>query len=414
MREHITGPHISRGNIHQAIGGARLALAAVETIAIAANFQAIGVTAFDAGNYFCFFTVQSAVGAVALLVTSGVLAVTGRPESSRIHAARSIVLGYVILAGIVYGILAVGSAGEVKPIIVTPSDVVLHFIMPVLLTVDFIAERRLAVRTNTLPWGTMGWALPYPGIWLVFTMVRGGIVGWFPYFFIDPTRTKSPVEMGVYITIVCLMILVLTTGSLALTRIGAHGFFTQTPDAGPDAPGIVFGVPPVGSAGSHVGQRPAVVLLAPASSAALRSQLAALSTEWTWTSAVSYSPLPVALGTTGHGDRRWTVANPVPRVASPLSPLTDSSSCVELWSGRRNDIARRRHVGTAAYAAPMPRPPDAAVQRSTTSHAPTQRADGRRSATRHSGALHAGGAPAGTLHAGTLLAGTLRGDAVSV
>ncbi|KQQ92862.1 hypothetical protein ASF62_13740 [Leifsonia sp. Leaf325] len=390
-------------------------LAAVETVSIVANFQAIGITAFDAGNYFCFFTVQSAVGAVGLLVTSGVLAITGRPESSRIHAARSIVLGYVILAGIVYGILAVGSAGEVKPILVTPSDVVLHFIMPVLLTVDFIAERRLAVRTNTLPWLTMGWALPYPGIWLVFTMVRGSIVGWFPYFFIDPTRTKSPVEMGLYITIVCLMILVLTTGSLALTRIGAHDLFALVPDAGPPASGIVFGVPRADPGSAHGARHPAVALLTPAASAVLQSQLAALSTEWRWTSTVSYAPLPVALGTSARGDRRWVTAAAAPRAAAHSELWAGTSSCVELQPGRRDSGAHRRDVVTTPIAGPTQRPPDlhVALPRWTSSH-PTQRAGMGRSGTRHSSALHSGTLHSGAVHVGAHHAGPVRADAVGV
>ncbi|MEL4319776.1 Pr6Pr family membrane protein [Leifsonia sp. YIM 134122] len=391
---------------------ARLALAAVETVSIAANFQAIGITAFDAGNYFCFFTVQSAVGAVALLVTSGVLAVTGRPESSRIHAARSIVLGYVILAGIVYGILAVGSAGEVKPIMVTPSDVVLHFIMPALLVIDFVAERRLAVRTNTLPWLTMGWALPYPGIWLVFTMVRGSIVGWFPYFFIDPTRTKSPVEMGLYITIVCLMILVLTTGSLALTRIGAHSLFAATiTDAGPPVVGIVFGLHRADPGSAHGARRPAVTLLTPAASAVLQSQLAALSTEGRWTSSVSYTPLPVALGTAARGDRRWVTAAAAERATVHTGLWSGTSSCVERQPGRRIGGQLHRDLGSPAFAGPTQRPPDlhVAVPRWTSSHSTTQRPGMRRPSTRHSGSLHSG-----TLHADTLHAGTLGDVAVGV
>ncbi|WP_157488167.1 MULTISPECIES: Pr6Pr family membrane protein [unclassified Leifsonia] len=389
---------------------ARLVLAAVETVSIAANFQAIGITAFDAGNYFCFFTVQSAVGAVALLGTSGVLAITGRPESSRIHAARSIVLGYVILAGIVYGILAVGSAGEVKPIIVTPSDVVLHFIMPVLLTIDFIAERRLAMRTNTLPWLTMGWALPYPGVWLVFTMVRGSIVGWFPYFFIDPTRTKSPVEMGVYIMIVILMILVLTTGSVALTRIGAHTLFAPAPVLGAPVPRIVYGMPHGDPGSAHGRFRPASALLAPASTAVLRSQLAALSGESRWTSSVSYAPLPVALGTAGHGDRRWVDATAIPRSRSHSGLRLGADARIAPRAGRCDVHSQLQNVGTTAYHGPKPRPPDqhTAVQLSaSTPLAGKERSDRRTSSVRHSGALHAGALHAGTLHARSGHAGTL-------
>ncbi|VXB59340.1 Pr6Pr family membrane protein [Plantibacter sp. T3] len=37
-------------------------------------------------------------------------------------------------------------------------------------------------------WSTVAWAFLWPLAWVVFTFIRGGITGWYPYPFLDATR----------------------------------------------------------------------------------------------------------------------------------------------------------------------------------------------------------------------------------
>jgi hypothetical protein len=52
----------------------------------------------------------------------------------------------------------------------------------------------------------------FPLIWLVYTMLRGGQVYWYPYFFLDPALTDIPYELGFYLVIV----VAIFTGTVAL------------------------------------------------------------------------------------------------------------------------------------------------------------------------------------------------------
>lgn len=223
MRERGPRPLITGGTTLRALGGARLTLATLEAVALAVNFRVLGTDAFEESNFFCYFTIQSAICAVLVLTVSGLIAVRGRDERGFLAVMRPIVLGYVILAGIVYAGLAIGSVGTVKPVEVTWSDAALHFVMPVLMIIDLAVERMLAARTHVVPWNTVGWALPFPAVWLVFTMLRGSMVGWFPYFFLDPQKTRSILEMSGYLSFMLALILGFTVASVAITRLQPPG-----------------------------------------------------------------------------------------------------------------------------------------------------------------------------------------------
>ncbi|MET0725410.1 MAG: Pr6Pr family membrane protein [Leifsonia sp.] len=235
-------------------------MAILEAAALAVNFRVLGVSAVDEGNFFCYFTIQSAICAVLVLTISGIIAITGRAEPVVLSTMRPIVLGYVILAGFVYAGLAIGSQGSVKPVEVTWSDAALHFVTPVLMIIDLIVERVLAKPTGTVPWGAVGWSLPYPSVWLVFTLVRGSMVGWFPYFFLDPAKTRSPIEMAGYLSFMLSLILLFSVGSIAITRIRPpvrRVVAVWEPEAMPQGVHIV--PPRPASRGPRIASRPATM-----------------------------------------------------------------------------------------------------------------------------------------------------------
>ena len=36
----------------------------------------------------------------------------------------------------------------------------------------------------------------FPVVWGILTMIRGSIVGWYPYYFLDPAQIDSPLEFA--------------------------------------------------------------------------------------------------------------------------------------------------------------------------------------------------------------------------
>ncbi|SDJ88916.1 hypothetical protein SAMN04488074_103454 [Lentzea albidocapillata subsp. violacea] len=121
---------------------------------------------FRAFNHFSYFTVLSNVFAacVALL---GVFS----PVSAQLRGAAVLYMG---TTGVVYWLLLRGIDVQ------TPSyaNWVLHTIVPILVVVEWL----LAPEKTRRAWIWLSFPLAY----LTYTLVRGPIVGWYPYPFMDP------------------------------------------------------------------------------------------------------------------------------------------------------------------------------------------------------------------------------------
>lgn len=89
---------------------------------------------------------------------------------------------YMVMTGLIYAIL-VAEPGELARWDLEWSNIVLHRLTPVL----GLAGWLLITQTRRASWGRpLAWLI-YPLAYLVYTWVRGGIVGWYPYGFLDPT-----------------------------------------------------------------------------------------------------------------------------------------------------------------------------------------------------------------------------------
>ncbi|WP_193128610.1 Pr6Pr family membrane protein [Gulosibacter sediminis] len=89
---------------------------------------------------------------------------------------------YMVMTGLIYAIL-VAAPGELARWDLEWSNILLHRITPMLGFVGWL----VITQTRRASWGRpLAW-LAYPLLYLVYTWVRGGIVGWYPYAFLDPT-----------------------------------------------------------------------------------------------------------------------------------------------------------------------------------------------------------------------------------
>jgi hypothetical protein len=68
-----------------------------------------------------------------------------------------------------------------------------------------------------VPWPTVAWALVYPAAWLVYTLIRGADVGWYPYFFLDESQVDGYLGVVLYCLLV-LAIFVVLTGVLVIVN----------------------------------------------------------------------------------------------------------------------------------------------------------------------------------------------------
>ncbi len=155
---------------------ARLALAALAIVAMTHQLDSLGGA--KAGNFFSFFTIQSNLAAVAMLA---LLVVVRQPERGVwFEAVRGGVVFFIAVTGIVFALLLQGLQEELQTTIPWV-DTVVHRVMPLALVLDWLVE---GPRHRLPRWVAGAW-LGCVALWLAYTLVRGAIVDWYPYPFVD-------------------------------------------------------------------------------------------------------------------------------------------------------------------------------------------------------------------------------------
>ncbi|MGX1772799.1 Pr6Pr family membrane protein [Nocardia brasiliensis] len=132
---------------------------------------------FSIGNYFSFFTIQSNVLGVLVLLIGGLV----DPQSHRWQVVRGATTLYLLITGVIYAVLLANI-----DVMLTDRWIndVMHRVLPIVLVADWVlvpARARVALSPRLI----VLW-LVYPLIYGAYTLIRGPFVDWYPYPFIDP------------------------------------------------------------------------------------------------------------------------------------------------------------------------------------------------------------------------------------
>lgn len=163
------------------LNAARLAFAAIAIVAMTYQFAKTADSDFLKANFFSFFTIQSNILGVAALWV--LVLVPREHRTPLLDGARSAVVLYMAITGVVFAILLSGLQAELQTT-VPWVDFVVHKLMPVVLVADWLLD---PPRQRLPRWTVLAW-LAYPAAWLVYTLVRGSSVDWYPYPFVDVSR----------------------------------------------------------------------------------------------------------------------------------------------------------------------------------------------------------------------------------
>lgn len=186
-------PDLASHRARSLIGAERVAIAILGGGALVARFRwGLGSATFEPANFFAYLTVQSNAALVVLMAIAGVAALRGNIHQPDLSAVQGIALTCVVTSGIVYGVIVYQSSQLGIRIDVPWSDVVLHFVLPLLAIADWI----FAPRSRPPLWIVVI-VLGYVVVWGVLTIVRGAVVEWYPYYFLDPRLIDTPVEFVV-------------------------------------------------------------------------------------------------------------------------------------------------------------------------------------------------------------------------
>ena len=136
-------------------------------------------------EYFAFFSIDSSIFAGLVLTISGLTLLQGKSESERLHTLRLVATVCMIVVGVVYHALLGDSAVDPRDIgydwPVIP-NLIIHTYAPIAIVVDYL----LSIRGHKPRWRKAWWVVAYPLAWLGFSVIRGLVDGWWPYWFINP------------------------------------------------------------------------------------------------------------------------------------------------------------------------------------------------------------------------------------
>jgi hypothetical protein len=171
-------------------------IAALRAVAALGTLTAIVATFFDTAsrstinpfNFFGYFTMQSNLATLAVLLAAAVYGFRGRRQPPGLVLARGCVTTYIVIVGIVYNLLLSGLEGGVT---LAWANTVLHVLLPIYAALDWI----LFADRGPLPWRRFWIVLVYPVVWLIVVLVRGATDGWVPYPFLDPAQGYGVVAL---------------------------------------------------------------------------------------------------------------------------------------------------------------------------------------------------------------------------
>lgn len=159
------------------LGFGLLTLAAITTQLL----HNIHLQVFNPVNFFSFFTIESNVLASLIYVVAGVAAFAGK-QGTQLALLRGAATLYMTVTGIIYILLLAGLTQSDSSI--PWVNVVLHYIMPLAVLADWLVSPP-AVR---IAFKQTAWWLVFPVTYLIYSLIRGHIVSWYPYPFLNPAN----------------------------------------------------------------------------------------------------------------------------------------------------------------------------------------------------------------------------------
>ncbi|MDO9395632.1 MAG: Pr6Pr family membrane protein [Herbiconiux sp.] len=195
----------------------RIAAAGVIIAAIVAqlvySLEVVPDVAHFLVNFFSYFTILSnALAAVALLV-GAYYCFTVRRDPAWYTVSLAAVVTYMATTGVVYNLLLRSITLEQGRTLAWSNEV-LHLWAPIYLVVVWI----LTPGKSPLRWRALAAIVAFPLVWVVYTMIRGALVGWYPYPFLNPGQPGGYGAVFVYVVAIAGFIGLMGCAVVALSR----------------------------------------------------------------------------------------------------------------------------------------------------------------------------------------------------
>jgi len=142
-------------------------------------------------NFFSFFTNLSNLFAATILLVGCRAVMFKRKSTMTEDITRGTSVVCMAIVGIVFSLLLRDvDLGHLQPWVNT----VMHYIMPVAVVFDWL----FWPPKSKLRFIQVGYWLMFPFVYLVYTLIRGAIVGFYPYPFLTPSKVGGYAGVAVY------------------------------------------------------------------------------------------------------------------------------------------------------------------------------------------------------------------------
>lgn len=157
----------------------KIAFAVLALTAVIKQFGLIEHTAFRITNFFSYFTIESNIFGAAMLIISAIFLLRGM-QSTTLNYFRGAATLYMVVTGIVYTLLLRGADVQTGSSWINS---VLHYIFPCVMLFDWFWNKARPVSLTKALW----W-LAFPLVYLVYSLIRGHFVHWYPYPFLNAEK----------------------------------------------------------------------------------------------------------------------------------------------------------------------------------------------------------------------------------
>ena len=167
-------------------------LAAIVAMGYQLYHQFDTIDNYNSFNFFSLFTIQSNLFAAVVFLVAALTNLGERP-SRTFDLVRGAAVLYMTTTFVVYGLLLSGYQEELQTTVAWV-DTVLHRIFPLVLIADWIIvppSRKITFRKGLI------W-LVYPAVYMVYSLIRGARVDWYPYPFLDPREDGGYGAVALY------------------------------------------------------------------------------------------------------------------------------------------------------------------------------------------------------------------------
>ncbi|AYF79630.1 hypothetical protein D7D52_35495 [Nocardia yunnanensis] len=161
-------------------------------------------------NFFSYFTIQSNLIVIAVWLGIALF----DPQGRRWQLIRCAATLYILITGVVYALLLQNIAVGIR---YPWTNDTLHRVAPVVALVDWLlVPVALGISARLV-----AALLAYPIGYGVYTLIRGPIVDWYPYPFIDP-RTQGYGSMAVGLVVLVIAFVILAVAVAALGELAVR------------------------------------------------------------------------------------------------------------------------------------------------------------------------------------------------